>query len=862
LTSRNVGRALPVILTLFLFSGATSLVYEVIWLRQLILIFGSTQFATSTVLSTFMGGLALGAIVAGRWLGTRRIASLKIYGLLEIGIGLYALAVPFLFASLTPIYRALWAAGASESFMLLSLAKFVGIACVLLPPTILMGASLPVLAREVADDPRRIGGKVGLLYAINTFGAVAGTFIAGFVAIPGFGSQLTLWVTAATNLTIGLAAIGFARSLPVNRMPRQTEAPSARQPGRTPGRIRLVLLVFGLSGFSALVLEVAWTRVLALVMGSSVYAFSLMLVAFLIGLATGGAYFSAYLRKRPETDPAIILAVLLAAAGILAYATAYLFQLLPQMFAEVFYAWSPGPNGWFVVQFVFGLMIMFPATFAFGGIFPAVLQIHARSLDKVAGSVGTVYASNTLGTIIGAALAGFVLIPRIGVQPTVLAIASLEILLGLVIAVAVVKPIRLRAVLAVPIALALAVTALVQPDWDVRLMNSGVYMNLYGDFENKDWATFLDAVHGNNEVRYAAEGLTASVFVAEQPEYGNLYLSVNGKIEASTTSDLETQIMCAHLPLLVHPAPAEILIIGLASGITVGAAATHPVEKIRVVEVEEKMIPAARLFEKYNDYVLDDPRLKLSINDARNELEFSPQTYDVIISEPSNPWMTVAANLFTEDFFRMARTRVRPGGIFCQWIQNYYLPAEDLRSIVAAFRSAFPNVLMFETFGGVDLLLLGSEEPLALDLETMERRMGELKVRMDLGRVGVRRPADVLSLFRLGTEEVGRLVDGAPRNTDDNARVEFSAPKALGLYTLEENLALLRQYTADPLGYVAPPIDDPLELDRLRLELAEAWYWREEYDLAADSARRVSEGPLRARAEEILQQVETAETNL
>jgi spermidine synthase len=588
-----------------------------------------------------------------------------------------------------------------------------------------------------------------------------------------------------------------------------------------------------------------------------------MLVAFLVGLATGGAYFSAYLRKRPETDPAIILSVLLAAAGILAYATTYLFQLLPQMFAQVFYAWRPGPNGWFVVQFVFGLMIMFPATFAFGGIFPAVLQIHARSLEKVAGSVGTVYASNTLGTIIGAALAGFVLIPRIGVQPTVLAIASLEILLGLVIAVAVVgKPIRLRVALAVPMVLGLALVARVQPDWDVRLMNSGVYMNLYGDFENEDWASFVDAVHGNNEVRYAAEGLTASVFVAEQPEYENLYLSVNGKIEASTTSDLETQLMCAHLPLLLHPAPAEILIIGLASGITVGAAATHPVEKIRVVEVEEKMIPAARLFEEYNDHVLDDRRVKLSINDARNELEFSPQTYDVIISEPSNPWMTVAANLFTEDFFHMARTRVRPGGIFCQWIQNYYLPAEDLRSIVAAFRSAFPNVLLFETFGGVDLLLLGSEEPLALDLEAMEQRMAELKVRMDLGRVGMRNPVDVLSLFRLGTDEVRRLVDGAPRNTDDNARVEFSAPKTLGMYTLDENLAVLREYIADPLGYVAPRIDDPLELDRLRLGLAEVWYWRGEYDLAADSARRVSEGPLKARAEELLQDVETAETSL
>jgi spermidine synthase len=849
------------IFLLFLLSGATSLVYEVIWLRQLILIFGSTQFATSTILSTFMAGLALGAFVAGRWLGRTRMRPLRIYGLLEIGIGLYALCVPFLFNQLSPIYRALWQAGASESFITLSLAKFAGIAVVLLPPTILMGASLPVLSRQVADDPERIGGKVGFLYAINTFGAVMGVFVSGFVAIPGIGVQRTLWLTALANGLLGVSAILLARRFEPVSVPAAAEADAAVSRGPAPAKIRLALLVFAISGFGALVLEVAWTRVLALVMGSSVYAFSLMLLAFLIGLALGSTYFSRYLRRRPKADPALLLCLLLAAAGVLAYATAFLFQWLPRMFAEIYFSLSPGPNGWFVVQLFFGLMIMFPATFALGGIFPAVVQIHARSLEKVASSVGTVYASNTVGTIAGAALAGFVLIPQLGVMPTVIAVAALEMLLGVAVALAVVSgSARRRAALALPMALAALAGLTIRPGWDTNMMNSGVYMNLHGVTSEQGWEHFKAMLDPeDNIVLYAKEGLTASVFVADQPEFNNRYLSVNGKIEASTRADLETQLMCAHLPLLLHEDPGDVMVIGLASGITVGAVSTHPVENIRVVEVERAMEDAARLFADANYNVLDDPRLELSFNDARNELEFSPRTYDVIISEPSNPWMTVASNLFTEDFFRMARTRVRPGGIFSQWIQNYYLPAEDLRSIISAFRASFPEVLLFETFDGVDLLLMGSQEPLKLDLQKLDGRMRELKVRIDMSRVDVKYPLDIVALLRLNSAEVATLVEDAPRNTDDNARVEFSAPKALGLSTLPDNLAMIRKHMTDPLDAIEPPVTDPEERDRIRLTLAGGWLRRGNYELAAYLAQMVSQGPLRARAEEILYEAKSKE---
>jgi len=842
------------IFALFLLSGATSLMYQVLWLRQLILIFGSTQFATSAILSTFMGGLALGAIVAGRWLSRSTTRPLKLYGILEFGIGVYALLVPLLFRGLSPVYRVIWDAGGSESFLLLSLAKFAGIAVVLLPPTMMMGATLPLLAREVADDPQRIGGKVGSLYAINTFGAVVGTFVAGFVAIPGIGVQATMLSTALTNGLLGLTAIIVASR---GRAPSIVEETVATQKVRPPRKVRWALIAFGVSGFGALVLEVAWTRILALVMGSSVYAFSLMLLAFLIGLATGGAWFSRYLKKRPDADAAVLFASLLASAGLLAYATTWLFQLLPRLFGEIYYAWAPSANTVFGIQFAFGLLIMFPATFALGGIFPAVLQIHARRLSQVAGSVGTVYASNTLGTILGAGVAGFLLIPRLGVQPSVLWIAGLELVLAVIVALFVIEGPGARRI--VPVGLAVVGLGLVlfaAPTWDVRMMNSGVYMNLFGTDEEEGWQGFESYVYENNEIIYAREGLTASVIVAEQPAFANLYLAVNGKIDASSQGDLETQLMSSHLPLLFHEDPRDILVIGLASGITVGAAAAHPVDNIRVVEVEAAMVPAARLFEKHNNYVLDDPRVTLSINDARNELEFSSADYDVIISEPSNPWMTVASNLFTADFFRMAKERVRPGGVFCQWIQNYYLPAEDMRSVVAAFRESFPYVMLFETFDGIDQLLLGSQEPLEFNLQELQARMEELKVRMDLGRIDAGRAEDILSLLRLGPTQVDRMTEGAPRNTDDNARVEFSAPKTLGLYTLDDNMAMIRRFMDDPLDLLNPPIEEPLERDRIRLTLVEKWLLRDHRDLARVGAEALSSGPQQERALEILAELE------
>ncbi len=828
------------------------------WLRLLILVFGATLFATSAILSTFMAGLAAGAYLGGRLMDrAERVHPLRAYGWIELGIAAYAAAVPWLLELWTPVYGLLWQAGAQERFVLFSVAKFAGAALVLLPPTMLMGASLPVLARQVTDDPAGIGARVGTLYAANTFGAVAGTCLAGFFLLPHLGLQRSLHVTLAVNAAVGLAALGLARRVAPAPGWGTPEARVAPPPGRHDLLARWGVVAFGLSGFVAMALEVAWTRGLALVFGSSVYAFSLMLVVFLVGLAAGSAFAAAWLRRAPVERARRCLIGALATAGLAAYATSFVFEVLPRLFAQAYFAWQPGPTAWWLIQLGLAGLVMLPATLAFGTVFPAVLQIYGRDLDRVSGSVGTVYAANTVGTIAGAAASGFVLIPAIGVRDTLVAVAALEVALGLVLLL-VAPPARSRRLStpAVALAAALACVLLVRPPWNPLLMNSGVYMNLQDLPEGSGWEDFRSYTMESTVPVYVRDGLTATVFVGDQPAYDNRFLSVNGKVEASTRADMETQLLCAHLPLLLVPNPRDVMIVGLASGITAGAAATHPVETIRVVEIEPAVIPAARLFAKHNGNVLEDPRVTVSVNDARNELQFSPRTYDAIVSEPSNPWMTVAANLFTEEFFRLSRARLRPGGIHSQWVQTYYLPPEDLRSVVAAFRAAYPHVFAFSTMDGVDLLLLGSDRPFLLDLERMRRRMQELRVRLDLARIGVRKPEDLLPLLALGPDGVDRLVAGAERNTDDSAKVEFSAARAIYTDTVELNRAFLQRFRGDPLRWASAAAGPAA----LRLELARGLLAREREAEARQVLEPLLQGEVGEQARALLEKLRFATT--
>lgn len=847
---------MPIAYLLFFISGATGLVYEVVWLRQLTLVFGSTLYATSAILSTFMGGLALGAYVGGRWIDRHPARPLSVYGILELVLGAYALAVPGLLAALSPLYKAVWDAGASDSFVLLGIVKFVGIALVLVPATALMGATLPVLSRYVHTEADRLGGTVGALYAVNTFGAVAGTALAGFLLLPALGMTATTRTVASVNFALGITAWVVDRR---RRGRVSASAPSRTEglPQRTPKRSleeRVAIVAFALSGFAAMVLEVAWTRGLSLTIGSSVYAFASMLIVFLAGLAAGSAVTAVLLRRRPETRTVPLLAFLLAGAGVLSAGTGWTLQQMPRLFGEIYFRWNPDPSWWLLVQFALAVLVMFPPTLLIGGIFPVVLQIHSRGSGAVGGTVGSVYAANTAGTIAGAALAGFLFVPWLGLRDTLLFTSILQVVLGAAL-VSTATGIGRSARRAWTVGAAVTIAALVglAPAWDVQLMNSGVYMNVQDTSRKDGWAGFMRRVRVNNEPVFVKDGHTATVMVARQPASGNLYLAVNGKTDASSREDLETQIALGHLPVLLHPSPKDVLLVGLASGITAGSVATHPIASLRVVEVEASMRDAARLFAEHNGAVLDDPRFTLSINDARNEIQFNPADYDVIISEPSNPWLTVASNLFTEDFFRIAKGRLRPGGVFGQWIQAYCLHPRDLASVLAAFRAAFPHVLVFDAMDGTDLLLMGTDDPLRIDLRRLGERMAELRVRLDLGRIAIRKPEDWLLLLRAGDAGVDSAIRGARRNTDDNGQVEFSAPKALYAETHDANIRLLTGGPAseDLLSFLTPP-PSAEDRDRLWTYLAERWVARGQKDRAADALEHIVTPQARDRIRAIL----------
>lgn len=833
---------------LFFLSGAAGLVYQVVWLRQLTLIFGATAYASSAVLSTFMGGLALGSYWAGRRADRWLRPPLQTYGLLELGIAAYATGIPWLLTTLTPLLGIAWRLGADRHFVLLALVKFLAIAVLILPATTLMGATLPVLSRVAAATSRSVGGGVGSLYAANTFGAVAGTVSAAFIALPWFGMSRTLSVNIALNAAVGVVAWVAGRRAPALPAPEVSGEPAPVS--RSEAGSNSLVLAFAASGCAAMVLEVAWTRGIGLVLGSSVYAYASMLTAFLIGLASGAACAVRFLRRRRATDPRLVLAMILGAGGLFSFGTAYAIQSLPRLFAEIYFRFNPPAEGWWLAQLGLSLIVMFPTTFVLGWVFPLVLEAAGGTRGGVAASVGRIYAANTLGTIVGAAAGGFLLVPLLGVGTTLVSVAVLQLALGAALA----PGARARGRTAVTVAAlagALGCIAL-RPGWDVLLMNSGVYMNIQDFDREAGWSAFVRTVRKDSEIVLARDGLTASVLVARQPAAKNLYLAVNGKTDASSRVDLETQLMAGHIPLLLHPSPRDVLVVGLASGISVGAVAAHPVDRIRVVEVEAAMIDAARLFGPYNGNVLDDPRLAISVNDARNELQFNSSTYDVIISEPSNPWMTVASNCFTEDFFRIAKTRLRQGGVFGQWIQTYSLAPEQLRSIIAAFRQSFPQVVVFETLKGIDLLLVGSDRPLVLDTETLEVRMSELQVRLDLARVGARSAYDLVGMVQTGGSALEPVLAGARVNTDDNGYVEFAAPKALYLDTQDANLAMLRGVQADPLGPVAALVRTPLQPDALRLEMVRRWAARDQRARAVEALGLFVDPGLRAEAERLL----------
>jgi spermidine synthase len=765
----------------FVLSGATGLIYEVLWARMLGLVFGATTLAVSTVLAAFMGGLALGSAVAGR-LADRITRPLRVYGLIEIGVAVYALLVPLLFTVVDNLYAFIWQ-HFQPGFFVFSLWRFVLSCALLLVPTSLMGATLPVLSAALLRSAKRSSNSVTQLYACNLVGAILGTLVAGFVLLPSIGVRATIIVAASLNIIVGVIAIfaerrGGAAATSGQQAEIEVEAVVA-ETDVVAGR-RFWLFCAVASGFVTISTQVAWTRVLAMVIGSSTYAFSIVVALFLIGLA-GGAWFIGRSNYATKLRTSIMTIELLNAASL--FLSLLVINRIPNILVYLGLRLQVSSwGGLLLLQIMCASLLVLAPALLMGMVMPVVLVWASTDRESSVRLVGRSYAINTIGAIAGAFMTGFILIPLTSTKHTLLFCAAICVIVAGVAYVP--RPTTgdsqlLRGISIGATVLIIILLFITAPTMNLADLSIGAYDSLVRVLaKTREGVKDDQNQTGPAEHRLLMyeEGPTATVSVRK--DWETTSLAINGRANASDREDMPTQVMLGQLPVLVAPSIRNGLVIGLASGVTVGAVLQSPIESLDCVELERATIPASRFFEHVNNRPLNDPRLHLIIDDARTYLRVSQKRYDMIISEPSHPWVPGVANLFTREFFEMTRDRLSDEGVFVQWVQIYQLSTETLRSVLATYQGVFPHVLVFRVGGvdkGKDLLLIGSNKPLNLDKLT--ERVADPRMSAEIARVNLKSESDVRAWYVCDETTLRAAVAGAKINTDDNMHIETTVPR-------------------------------------------------------------------------------------
>lgn len=786
--------AIPLLTLLFFFSGATSLVYQTIWARELHLVFGTSSYAIATVLAAFMGGLALGGFWMARH-ADRLSKPLLTYGLLEFAIGLYALVFPWLLQLVEPLYLGFFRA-VSPTPLVFGLFQFVLLSLLLLIPTTCMGATLPLLTRFVSERTGSVGGRVGMLYGVNTLGAVFGVGLSGFYLLPNLGLAKTLYLAAAGNFILGVGAWLLSRRVAEGGEPPSVLEEEELSTSAAVG-IKPLLWIAAFSGCAALIYELAWFRLLTLILGASTYAFSTMLLAFLIGIALGGwagGPLSDRIRKKRGAKGVLFsIGLVQVGIGLLSFLMMLLYQEFPVLYLRLYDANADSLGLGWGRQIWLAIVLMTPPALLMGATFSLLVRAGVGSASGVLGAhVGRVYGANTLGSLLGAVAAGFFLLPSLSVVGAV----KIAILVNLAAALVAFSRVFETAFSRVKIAVAAVLCTLglwqSNPPWDPAFMTAGVYKYIQ-DLDSPTRKNLWDYAVRDYDLLYYKEGRTTVVTVAQSKHSGNIWMANNGKVEASTTVDMPTQVLVSHLPFLFLENPKKAVVIGLASGITAGAVSLHKeLSSIEVVELEPAIIKASRFFDDFNHRPLEDPRVELVLNDGRNHILLGEEAHwDLVVAEPSNPWITGVSNLFTLEFWEMGKSRLTEGGVWSQWVQLYGMAPDDLLSLLATFREVFPYVRIFATIEDSDLVMLGSKQPLNFDIKKASALFSNSDIKSEFKAIEVLNPYDLLVFYRMDQSGVAKVVGDIEFNTDDNMRVEYSAPKQLYKSTGQANIRTL-----------------------------------------------------------------------
>ena len=775
--------------------------YEVLWLREISLVMGHTVYALSAILTAFLGGLTLGAFVGGWWT-ERHGASLGLYAALELAIAATALLVPVLTHALYPLVGVLYR-DIGDAFALYNLLQFVLCGLVVLPPTILMGATLPVVTEILIPDLHDIGVGAGALYALNSAGGVLGAAGAGFVLLPALGSHRAGLVAVTLNAAAAAAAFCLARravqrrdggrderaSTPVTMgAPRAPVAPAAGGESWPAPPLGLLSVLYALFGFANLALEVGWARLVSLSIGSTTDGFTITLVTYIAGLALGSFAIPRLtpLRRRPvATIVALHATIALWTLGSLAF-----LGNLPERVGRLVHGAGADRFGALLgaEMLLVAATIVVP-TVAMGGVFPLVVEIARHSVHSSGRAVGLGYAANSLGNIAGSFVAGFVLVPAFGMRGTIVLSAVLTGLIAIgYLAPALRAGRRVPALVTVTVAGAIGFLTCRAPHWNNQLVTSGPY------FHPQDLGTLIDYREG------------ASAVVAVKQIGNQRIMQVGGIREATTGSSLPNFL--GHLAMLLHGPANNVLVVGLGSGTTLASVLEHPAEHADCVEISPEVIDVAR--EHFAALVGDplaDSRVRMIVGDGRNHLRHSDLRYDVIVSQPSYPWVSGAAGLFTREYFADVREHLAPDGLAAAWFTAESEAGK--RSIIRAWTEVFATAYLFES-KNVDALLVGLRDPAPFSASTVAAGLRLPSVQRDLARLGVADAESVLGALVAGPDALRRYAVDVPSNTDDNGYVEFRGLHDFVSDATGPRLPIERE---DPARYVDPTLGSKEETD-------------------------------------------------
>ena len=795
---------LPWLLLLLAGSGCAALIYEIVWFQLLHLVVGASAVSLGLLLAAYMGGLCLGSVALPRLVSPQK-HPLRVYALLELGIAAFGIIALFG----VPVVGRIYVAGATSGLAGLVARGVVAAAC-LLPPTVLMGGSLPAIARWVESTPKGVSW-MGLLYSANIAGAVVGCLLAGFYLLRVHDMAVATYAAAAINGGVALVAYALARSAP--RPPAEAED-RAKPLNRTPG-VTLVYVAIALSGLTALGAEVVWTRLLSLLLGATVYTFSIILAVFLVGLWAGSSAGSFLARRirQPKLALAGCQILLAAAIALTAYTLAY---SLPYWPVDPWLSLSPWFN--FDLDVARCVRAIFPATLLWGASFPLALAGAAADGEDPARLTGEVYAANTAGSIVGALAFSLVLIPAFGTRGSQSLLILLAVASAAVAAVPVFLVTRKRALLAGALGGAIGLAALLAPTVSDMPWQAIAY--------GRRIAPILRGLNVTNDAQtsplFVGEGINSSVVITQRGDQRFFYVS--GKSEASSALlDMRLQRMMGHLPALVHPAPHSVLVVGFGAGVTAGSFVPYPeVQSIAICELEPIIPPASdEYFGTQNYNVLRDSRAHVVYDDARHYILTTPDKFDVITTDPIHPWVKGTSVLYSKEYYELVRSHLNPGGVVAQWLPIYESDAQTVKTELATFFAVFPNATVWSNYlngDGYDLVLLGRAEASPISVDELQRRLDQpaySRVAASLADTEFHSAVDLLATYAGRSSDLAQFVAGAQINEDLNMRLQYIAGMGVNSITSPQvyhEILTYRRFPEDLLTGTGGRIDALHEL--------------------------------------------------